>query len=203
MQIHVLSVGLLETNCYVLQGEHDCAVIDPGGDPQSILDIAGQSGNPLLSIVLTHGHADHVAGAVQLQRATKAQIWMHPADAQMLKATADAMAAYLGLSEEVPLNHHLTTAVPLTLAGVSFQVLHTPGHTQGSCCLYSQEEKLLISGDTMFAGAVGRSDLEGGNPGQLADSLGMLRALPEDTRVLPGHGEETTIGRERVRKRPW
>ena len=202
MKIHVFPLGVLRTNCYLVEGQTSAAVIDPGGDPHELVCCLNELGVPLTSIILTHGHADHIAGAMELKRQTGAKIYMHPQDAPMLNATQDAMACYLGLKEEVILDQEFEQ-MTLPLGDTEFQVLHTPGHTPGCCCLYNSAVKVLFSGDTLFAGSIGRSDLAGGNAGQLAESLGMLKLLPEDVVVYPGHGPHTTIGEEKVRNRFW
>lgn len=203
MEITSFCLGVLQTNCYVIMGEQDAAVVDPGGDPEELVSFIKKSKRTLTKIVLSHGHADHVAGAAALQRATGASIHMHPEDTTLLTATSDPMAAYLGLTEEIPLDYHLTPGHTISLGNTLFEMLHTPGHTQGSCCLYSKEQQVLISGDTLFAGSIGRSDLYGGDPQQLAQSLSKLKELPAETKVYPGHGPSTTIGEERVRNRFW
>jgi glyoxylase-like metal-dependent hydrolase (beta-lactamase superfamily II) len=203
MQVKMLRVGVLQTNCFVLWGADDAAVIDPGGDPEVVIKTLRQSRGKLSHIILTHGHADHVAAAAALQRATGAKIAMHPEDGFLLQATADPMARSLGLRETIPLDKPLEAGQVFKLGGEVFTVLHTPGHTPGSCCLYNEKGGVLFSGDTLFAGSIGRSDLTGGNPELLARSLSILKVLPEETRVYPGHGQETTIGQERQRNRFW
>lgn len=203
MQVITLRVGKLQTNCYLLANAGEAVVIDPGGDAQDILEALQQEQALLRQIVLTHGHADHVANAMELKRSTGAKVLVHAADEPYLEAVNDHMAMYLGLKEPVKADEYISNGDTLTLAGLAYKVISTPGHTPGSCCLYSVESKVLFSGDTLFASSIGRSDLAGGDPDALTESLRQLKELPDDTVVYPGHGPATTIGKERVRNRYW
>lgn len=203
MKLVTVRVGKLQTNCYILVNAGNAAVIDPGGDAEVIMMTLAQENAQATLIVLTHGHADHVAGAMDLRRRTNAPILIHEYDLPYLRATDDEMAIYLGLQESIIPTGYLAEGQPVTLAGVEFAVIETPGHTPGSCCLYSAEQACLLSGDTLFASSIGRSDLTGGDRLALANSLNRLKELPIETKVYPGHGSATTIGAERVRNRYW
>ncbi|KAF0197473.1 MAG: beta-lactamase domain-containing protein [Bacillota bacterium] len=203
MEVVTIRVGKLQTNCYLVINGDQASVIDPGGDAEDILTTLTNRELKLKQIVLTHGHADHTADAMVVRRNTLAEIIIHRADLPYLGAVDDQMAAYLGLNEPIEPQSFLQGANEIELAGLSFVVLSTPGHTPGSCCLYNESEGVLFAGDTLFASSIGRSDLEGGDPAELAASLNRLKQLPDETKVYPGHGPSTTIGRERVRNRYW
>ncbi|MDP3487185.1 MAG: MBL fold metallo-hydrolase [Bacillota bacterium] len=203
MEIVTLRVGVLQTNCYVVINGDQACVIDPGGDAADILATLASRALKLKQIVLTHGHADHVADAMVVQRSTHADIIIHAADVSYLHAVNDQMAAYLGLNEFIEPQGSLQGGEEIELAGIAFTVLSTPGHTPGSCCLYNASAGVLFAGDTLFASSIGRSDLAGGDPAALAVSLNRLKELPDETKVYPGHGPSTTIARERVRNRYW
>ncbi len=203
MRIITLSVGSIDTNCYIVIHNGDACVIDPGAEANGIIAVLAGQQVALQNILLTHGHADHVAAAVALKRLTGAKLFAHPADGYLLRATDNEIAKMLGLTEAVTPDAALQDSATVSLAGVDFTVLATPGHTPGSCCLYSAAEQVLFSGDTLFRGGIGRSDLPGGDAKVLARSLARLKQLPPDTEVYPGHGPSTTIGRERMSNRYW
>lgn len=203
MKIESLALGKLQTNAYFLLHEGKAAVIDPAGDSDLCLAYLSEEGAVLDSIYLTHGHADHVAAAMELKRATGARIYGHSADSYLLGRVNDEVAIYLGLKEIITLDVELIPESSIDIAGSNFTVLATPGHTPGSVCYYSASLKVLFSGDTLFAKSIGRSDLLGGNAQVLRQSLLRLKELPDDTLVLPGHGPRTTIAEEKVHNRLW
>jgi len=156
-------------------------------------------GLTLKQILVTHAHIDHVGGALKLKRLTGAPIFLNEKDLPLLKMM-EAQAAWIGIKtpETAPPDESLADSLVVGLARYPAQVIHTPGHTQGSVCLHFAPLKLLIAGDTLFAGSIGRTDLPGGNFDQIIDSIhSNLMALPDETEVLPGHGPATTIGEER------
>jgi hydroxyacylglutathione hydrolase len=199
----ILPVGLLQCNCSIFGDEQTCEalVIDPGDNIEDILAILEKHALRVKSIVITHAHIDHIGGAAKLKAATGAPVLMNAAD-QELYDHLDVQASWLGM--ETP-SHTAIDAVArdgdvLTLGPAQFRVLHTPGHTQGSISLWIPAENKLIAGDTLFRDSIGRTDLPGGNPRQILRSIeDKLLGLPEETVVVPGHGPNTTIGREKER----
>lgn len=194
MNIVTLSVGALETNCYIvsLPERNDCIVIDPGDDADKIITAA--NGKEIAAILLTHGHYDHT-GALS---AFSCPVYMHPADEIMLKDAAwSAMGAGSPFVPRQADVHYVMEGTALTLAGMAIEVLHTPGHTPGCVCY--QFEGALFTGDTLFRHGYGRTDLMGGNFRELVASLRRLYRLETDTAFYPGHGVSSTIGQERGR----
>ena len=197
----ILPVGLLQCNCSVLGDEvsREGMVVDPGDDIGRILTILSRHGLRLKMIVITHAHIDHIGGAAKLRAATGAPVYMHAGD-KMLSDRLDLQAAWLGVDtpEDPGIDTPAREGDRLRLGATEMQVLHTPGHTPGSLCLFLPEEHKLIAGDTLFQGSVGRTDLPGGSTAALLQSIrAKLLVLPEETVVTPGHGRETTIGREK------
>lgn len=201
MILETFPVGPLQCNCTILGDEttHEAMVIDPGDNITQILARLAKHKLTLKQIVVTHGHIDHVGGAVQLKKATGAPVLLNQNDLPLLKMM-DMQAGWLGIAppEVAPPDVSAEEGMMTGIAGHAAQVLHTPGHTQGSICLYLAPEHLLIAGDTLFAGSIGRTDLPGGDGRQILRSIhDRLLPLPDATRVIPGHGPETTIGQER------
>lgn len=196
-------VGPLQCNCTILGDEltHEAIVIDPGDNVPQILARLAKRHLTVKQIVITHAHIDHVGGALKLKRLTGAPIFLNESDQPQLKLMA-AQAAWLGIPtpETAPPDVSLTNGMRVGLDRYPAEVIHTPGHTQGSVCLHFVPLNLLVAGDTLFAGSIGRTDLPGGDFHQIIDSIhSRLLTLPDETRVLPGHGEATTIGNERER----
>ena len=201
MILETFAVGPLQCNCTILGDEeaHEAIVIDPGDEITRIQRRLTELGLTLKQILITHGHIDHVGGALKLKRLTGAPILLNQNDLELL-AMMEEQAAWVGVPtpEVAQPDASLAEGLVVGLANYPAQVIHTPGHTQGSICLHLAPMKLLIAGDTLFAGSIGRTDLPGGNSRQIIDSIhSRLLTLPDETRVLPGHGPETTIGAER------
>jgi glyoxylase-like metal-dependent hydrolase (beta-lactamase superfamily II) len=199
-------VGPLQCNCILLGDEetHEAVVIDPGDEIGRLQRRLAERGLKVKQILLTHGHIDHVGGAFRLKQLTGAHIYLNENDLPLLQAIG-AQAALFGLSTpEIALpDEGLDDGQLVGLERCPAQVLCTPGHSPGSVCLYFASLKLLIAGDTLFAGGIGRADLPGGDFGQILHSIhSRLLMLPDDTKVLPGHGPATTIGEER-RNNPY
>ncbi|HMF91549.1 MAG TPA: MBL fold metallo-hydrolase [Candidatus Angelobacter sp.] len=197
----ILPVGPLQCNCSIIGDEQtrEAMVIDPGDQIEDILDILRRERLTLKQIVITHAHIDHVGGATKLKGATGAPILMNQDDYALLKML-DMQAAWVGMRPpgDVKVDEALSEGRVLKIGAIPLNVIHTPGHTEGSICLHLPEEKKLIAGDTLFAGSIGRTDLPGGNFEKIIRSLHTrLLALPDETQVVPGHGPGTTIGEER------
>lgn len=195
-------VGMLQCNCTILGDEQsrDAIVVDPGDEVPRILALLARHQLTVRQIVVTHAHIDHIASALELKRITGAPILYNKADLP-LAAMMDVQAGWLGVAtpQVAPPDHSPADLEHITIPGIDAQVIHTPGHTEGSLCLLVSAASLLIAGDTLFAGSVGRTDLPGGSHGKLIASIReRLLPLSDDTLVIPGHGPVTTIGEERV-----
>jgi glyoxylase-like metal-dependent hydrolase (beta-lactamase superfamily II) len=197
----ILPVGPLRCNCSIVGDEntHEAMVIDPGDEVEDVLAIVRKHNLQVKQIVITHAHIDHVGGAMKLRAATGGPILLNQHDYALLKML-DLQAAWIGVPApgKVEVDRSVGTGETVSAGAHTAQVLHTPGHTEGSICLYFEPEKKLIAGDTLFAGSIGRTDLPGGDMHKIMRSLhNTLMALPDDTAVVPGHGQLTTIGEER------
>ncbi|MFY9560252.1 MAG: MBL fold metallo-hydrolase [Terriglobales bacterium] len=197
----ILPVGPLQCNCSVIGDEttREAMVIDPGDDIEEIAAIIRKHNLKVKQIVITHAHIDHVGGAMKLRALTGAPILLNQNDYALLKML-DVQATWVGMAApgEVKIDANLSHGEAVSAGVLSANVLHTPGHSEGSVCLYFPAEKLLIAGDTLFAGSIGRTDLPGGSYEKIMRSLHQrVLALPDETIVIPGHGPKTTIGEER------
>ena len=197
----ILPVGPLQCNCSIVGDEqtHEAMVIDPGDDIADVLAILQKHNLQVKQIVITHAHIDHVGGAMKLRQATGAPILLNHNDYTLLKML-DLQAAWLGMKSpgKVEIDQSISDQDKVQAGPLAANVLYTPGHTEGSICLYFPAEKKLIAGDTLFAGSIGRTDLPGGSFDKIIQSLHTkLLALPDETVVVPGHGPMTTIGEER------
>ncbi len=184
LNIRTLSLGDYQTNCYIVWGEDSkwCVVIDPGDAPEQVLQATEEAGVKIDAVLLTHGHFDHVGGVRTIAARTGCRIYIHRKEELLPDSMTGGMLFYSNAYSEGDV---------LKIAGLEIQVLHTPGHTPGAVCL--AVENTLFSGDTLFAGSIGRTDFPGGDVADMKKSLARLGALPTDYRVLPGHGEETTL----------
>jgi hydroxyacylglutathione hydrolase len=197
----ILPVGPLQCNCSIVGDEttRDAMVIDPGDDIADILAVIQKHNLKVRQIVITHAHIDHVGGAMKLRELTGAPILLNQNDYALLKML-DVQAAWLGMGApaQVEIDQAIGDAEKIQAGSLVANVIHTPGHTEGSVCLYFPAQQKLIAGDTLFAGSIGRTDLPGGSFEQIIRSLhDKVLALPDETVVVPGHGPLTTIARER------
>jgi hydroxyacylglutathione hydrolase len=197
----ILPVGPLQCNCSIVGDEisREAMVIDPGDDIAEILAIIEKHKLKVKQIVITHAHIDHVGGAMKLRAATGAPILLNQKDYTLLKML-DLQADWIGMQSpgKVEIDHSLGENDTVQAGSLLANVIHTPGHTEGSICLYFPAEKKLIAGDTLFAGSIGRTDLPGGSFDKIMRSLhDKVLALPDETAVVAGHGPLTTIGDER------
>ncbi len=202
MILETFPVGILRCNCTILGDEatREGIVVDPGENVPEILTRLAAHKLTLKQIIITHGHIDHVGGAVRLKRVTGAPIFLNQHDLPQL-AMMEVQAGWLGVQppEVAPPDASADDGTKLGLQNLSCEVLHTPGHTEGSICLYFAPQQLLIAGDTLFAGSIGRTDLPGGDSRKILRSIHeRLLTLPDPVIVIPGHGDLTTIAEERA-----
>ncbi|HKV91206.1 MAG TPA: MBL fold metallo-hydrolase [Candidatus Angelobacter sp.] len=197
----IFPVGPLACNCSVIGDEQsrEAMVVDPGDEIERVLDILKRHRLDLKMIVVTHGHIDHIGGAGKLHAATSAPVMMNSEDnAQIKLLPLQAMWVGMHAPGALKIDQPLRDGDGLKIGAVTAGIMHTPGHTAGSVCLYLPAEKKLIAGDTLFAGSIGRTDLPGGSMEKLMRSLHQkVMHLPDETVVVPGHGPLTTIAEER------
>lgn len=194
MEIENLYPGSWGANCYLLMTDGHAAVVDPSPSVIKLMEVIRARGVTLEKILLTHGHFDHITAIDTLRDATDAEVWIHEDDAELL-TDAHKNAFYKFFQTERvwrPAEHTVKDGDVLTLGNETIKVIHTPGHTMGSVCFLLEDGRLL-TGDTLFARGYGRYDLYGGNVSMLFESLAKMRELPQDLRILPGHGAEATL----------
>jgi hydroxyacylglutathione hydrolase len=201
MIFEIIVVGPLAVNCFLLGDEEsrDGIVVDPGGDAAKVLAAVQRHGLTVSRVINTHGHFDHVGANRQVLAATGAELLIHREDAPFLSRAADVAVMY-GLSTEnsPPPDRFLEDGMVIGLGGTGITTLHTPGHTPGGCCLYLEAEGKVITGDTLFAEGVGRTDFPGSSHEALMTSIRTkLMTLPDAVVAYPGHGPATSIGHER------
>jgi glyoxylase-like metal-dependent hydrolase (beta-lactamase superfamily II) len=199
----ILPVGMLQCNCSIFGDEasHEAIVIDPGDNIDRILAVLAKHALKVKAIVITHAHIDHIGGAAKLKAVTGAPVHMNASD-QELYDQLDMQAAWLQMKtpEKTAIDAEAKDGHTLALGESVFHILHTPGHTQGSISLWIPGENKLLAGDTLFRDSIGRTDLPGGDGRQILRSIhDKLLTLPEEAVVVPGHGGNTTIGREKER----
>ena len=208
MDIKVLRVGPIQTNCYIVQSDGECIVVDPGASARMILSEIERCECELVGVVLTHNHWDHTGGLPDIVQATNVATYAHELDADGVYATTatalkmprECRAAHeRAIANGYKVDHRVKEGDEIKVGACAFSVIHTPGHTQGSMCLYCAEEGVLISGDTLFAGGRhGRTDFVGGSAQQMFESLQTkFVSIPDNVDVLPGHEQMSTMGYER------
>ncbi|GFO60458.1 MBL fold metallo-hydrolase [Geomonas silvestris] len=201
MLLETIVVGPLGVNCLILGDKQskEGVVVDPGADSDMVLAAVNRLGLKIKYLINTHGHFDHVGGNRQVKEATGAEFLIHQSDLRLLEMAARSAQNYGLVVENSPLpDRYLTDGMQLSYGKRTIEVLHTPGHTQGGCCLLLRNEGVVITGDTLFADSVGRTDLPGGSHEQLIRSINeKLMPLDDTTVVWPGHGPSSTIGQER------
>jgi len=204
MEVNSFVLGEFETNCYVVRKTRaggECLVIDAGLAAGELIDFLKAGKLVPSAVVLTHGHVDHIGGLELVRRQwPDVKVFIHSLDAQMI-GRADINLSFLtgNKTEAGPADVLLADGQLVEQAGVRLKVIHTPGHTPGGICLYSEEDGILFSGDTLFADSVGRTDFPGGSMSELIKSIKeKIIILPDETKVYPGHGPTTTIGKERM-----
>lgn len=202
MHVECLVLGLYETNCYVVRADkkcHEVVIVDTGLDISGVAEYLRAHQLKPVAVVLTHGHVDHIVGAAAIKDEwNDVQIYIHKLDAEMLTDATINLSLMHG-SEFVtePADIIVEEGDKIELVGLKLEVIHTPGHSPGSMCLYAKDEHILFSGDTLFAESIGRADFPGSNAKQLLGGIReKLLTLPQETVVYPGHGPQTTIGHE-------
>lgn len=189
------------TNCYFIyrEGEKEVIVVDPGDQGQGLYNKLTEMGFTVTAILLTHGHFDHVGGVNALRKASGAKVYACDAENIVLEKPEISMTKYYAGGQVVRPDEYLRDKTEMEISGMKFRLIHTPGHTVGSCCFYFEEDGVLISGDTLFSESVGRTDFPTGAAGALDRSIrNKLFVLPDETIVYPGHGDRTTIGHEKM-----
>jgi glyoxylase-like metal-dependent hydrolase (beta-lactamase superfamily II) len=197
----ILPVGMLQCNCSIFGDEQtrEAMVVDPGDETERVLEVVRRHGLTVKAIVITHAHIDHIGGAQKLKSATGAPVYMNTNDTGLQKMM-EVQAAWLGTRtpEAVEIDVDAKEGERVAIGAAEFHVLHTPGHTPGSISLWIPSEVKVVAGDTLFRESIGRTDLPGGDGRQILRSIrDKLLPLPDETVVIPGHGENTTIGREK------
>ena len=201
MKIEKYVVGMIGTNCYLVINEEtkDTVMVDPGAYPAKLKNAVKEQGLKLKAVLLTHAHFDHIMGLSDVMEDIKIPVYVEEADLpMMMDGESNLSSGYMRggyqFADAVPVRD----GQQLQIAGFQFRVIHTPGHTKGSCCYYLKDEGVLFSGDTVFYGSVGRTDFPGGSTAEIVRSLHKLvDSLPEETEVFPGHDASTTIGYEK------
>lgn len=200
MIIQTCVLGRLGTNCYIIYNENTnkAIIIDPADQAQEIIKQLGEATLTPVAILLTHGHFDHIMAATAVAKEYSIPIYASEAEKELLGNAKLNCAEMMGKSYILTPDIYIKDNEVLTLAGITFKVIQTPGHTAGGLCYYFEKEAVLISGDTLFFESIGRTDFPTGNSTNLLESIqNKLMILPDEVKVYTGHGENTTIGHER------
>lgn len=199
LKIGQMVVGYVQTNVYFVYDEEakKAIVFDPASDGEGIYKKITDNGITISAICLTHGHFDHIWGVKALKELSGVKVYAYEEEDALLRNPEINVSAQTGRPCSIEADVLLKDGQDVEIDGLKFNVIYTPGHTHGSCCYYFEEDKILISGDTLFYGSCGRTDLPTGNGGELDRSLKKLMELPEDVKVYPGHGDSSNIGFER------
>lgn len=199
MDVYGISVGAFEVNCWIVAGiGRQALVIDPGADAERISAVLDEHALTVAAYVLTHGHMDHISALAELHRERRAPVALHEVDAGWAFTDANRMPPFYDQpAAPDALERFLADGQTWNDAGLRYRIIGTPGHTPGSVCLWFEDEQALFSGDTLFAGSIGRTDFPGGDMPAMQRSLETLIQLPDETRIYPGHGPLSTIAREK------
>lgn len=200
LKIGRIVLGVCQTNCYFVyrEGEKEAVVFDPADQGDMLYQKLTEAGFTVAAVFLTHGHFDHIWGTKRLCELSGASLYAYEAEKVLCEDAAANVSEQAGRAYTVEPDVYLKDGEEITVAGMTFRLIATPGHTVGSCCFYFEEDQILISGDTLFQDSVGRTDLPTGSYSELVRSIReKLLVLPDEVAVYPGHGDETTIGHER------
>lgn len=200
LKIGKITLGVCQTNCYFVyeEGKTEVLLFDPADRGEYIYEGLKSKGFTVAAILLTHGHFDHIWGVEKLKELTGAKVYANEAERELCLDVSMNVSAAAGRACSLKPDIFLKDGEEITLAGISFKMIATPGHTEGSCCYYFEEDKILVSGDTLFQESVGRTDLPTGSMSALVRSIReKLLTLPEQVKVYPGHGDSTTIKYEK------
>lgn len=199
MEITILTVGPVYTNCYIVnkQGSDACFVVDPGEEAEKIANYIRKKDMKLEGILLTHGHFDHITGVSELVSLLGGKVYALQDEKELLASPQLNGSPMMGYEVAIEPDMFLRDGEKISIAGITLQVIHTPGHTKGGCCYYVEEEKTLFSGDTIFMESIGRTDFPTGNGRELIDSIrNKVLVLPDEVKIYPGHGPDTTVAYE-------
>lgn len=200
MKIIRMAAGIYAANCYIIYSTNtlDGVIVDPGGDVDDIFNILDENKIKITSIILTHGHGDHIGGLIDLNKRLKVDIMIHQDDREMLVNKNINLSSIMPMeSVEVEPNRFLKDGDKIGFGDREILVIHTPGHTKGGICLKIEDN--ILTGDTLFAGSIGRTDLYGGDFNSIINSIKeKIIIYPDDTNIFPGHGAPTTIGMEKI-----
>lgn len=201
MKIEKFVVGPVGTNCYIVQNEEkkECFLVDPGACPPEMISHIKRAGLTVKAVLLTHGHFDHIMGLDGVLKEFQVPVYVCKEERELMEnAQLNSSLLMLGQAYSFSGAEYIADGDVLFPAGIRVHVIFTPGHTAGGCCYYLPEEHVLFSGDTLFRASIGRTDLPTGRTGQLVRSVReKLFVLPDDTKVYPGHMDETTIEYEK------
>ncbi len=198
MQIERLTLKLLAENCYIYHNEKECIIFDPGSDYEYIKSYINKKNLLVKLILLTHCHFDHVGAVCDLQEYFNTKVMCHKDDLVLLQSANQSATSYGLMPVKIPnIDAFFNDNDIITFNDTNIKVIHTPGHSSGSVCFYVEEDKFLISGDTLFLESIGRTDFPSGSQKDIEQSIKKLYTLPDDTMVLPGHGFHTTIKHEK------
>lgn len=197
-QLRVDTTKGITTNVYIVVSKNEAIVIDPGGEPDKIIDKLNELNTNLKYIVLTHCHSDHIAAVTDLQKVKGGEVLISEEDGKAVNNPIRNLAPFMGSKlEKIKVDRFLSEGDKIKLGNDEFEIIETPGHTKGGICIYSEKQKVLFSGDTIFKGTYGRTDLPSSSYQDMKNSIKKLMKLPDDINIYPGHGILTNMKDEK------